>query len=145
MRMRIVMPALSLAIAFPLFGQNTPDWVKRSNEDSAILLKVLAKYAPEAASRFGVEGHDTDVTTIPLDINVRTIADLNTAIQQLEGKLATEKDPAVRQDLQILINSAKLNIEGTRLNEKYNLAYFDIPQTLFQGLRTLLDDRVAPE
>jgi len=127
MRILRLTAALFLATALPLFAQSTPEWVQRSNQDSAILLKVLAKYAPEAASRFGVEGHDTDVTTIPLDINARTIADLNTAIQQLEAKLATEKDPAVRQDLQILINSAKLNIEGTRLNEKYNLPYFDIP------------------
>ena len=145
MRMRIVMPALSLAIAFPLFSQTTPDWVKRSNEDSAILLKVLAEFAPEAASRFGVEGHDTDVTTIPLDVNARNIAGITAAIRQLEAKLATEKDPAVRQDLQILIHSASLNIEGIRLGEKYNLPYFDIPQLLFQGLRGLLDERVAPE
>ena len=55
MRMRTLAIALTLAIAFPLLAQTTPDWVKRSNEDSAILLKVLAEFAPEAASRFGVE------------------------------------------------------------------------------------------
>jgi len=145
MRMRILATALSLAVALPLVAQSTTDWVKRSNEDSAILLKVLADFAPEAASRFGVEGHDTDVTVIPLDVNARNITAINAAVKQLEAKLATEKDPAVRQDLQILINSANLNIEGIRLGEKYSLPYFDIPQTLFQGLRSLLDDRVAAE
>ena len=145
MRMRILATALSLAVALPLVAQPTPDWVKRSNEDSAILLKVLADFAPEAASRFGVEGRDTDVTVIPLDVNARNITAINAAVKQLEAKLATEKDPAVRQDLQILIHSANLNVEGIRLGEKYSLPYFDIPQTLFQGLRGLLDDRVAPE
>lgn len=145
MRIRLLAAAIFLSAAFPLFAQPAPDWVKRSNEDSAILLKVLAGFAPEAASRFGVEGHDTNVTVLTLDFNARIIAAINGAIKQLEAKLATEKDPAVRQDLQILINSAKLHIEGIRLGEKYNLPYFDIPQTLFQGLRSLLDDRVAPE
>ncbi|HWV99057.1 MAG TPA: DUF885 domain-containing protein [Candidatus Acidoferrum sp.] len=134
-----------LAIALPVFAAPSPEWVERSNTNSAILLTVLANYAPETASRFGVEGHDTDVTTLPLDINARTIADLDVAIQQLDARLATEKDSSIRQDLQILTNSAKLKIEGTRLGEKYNLPYFDVPQTVFQGLRGLLDEQVAPE
>ena len=138
--------ALFLFTALPMLAQPAaPEWVRRSNEDSAILLRVLAKYAPEAASRFGVEGHDTDVTTLPLDTNARQIAALNAAIGQLKAKLATETDPAVRQDLNILINSANLTIEGTQLGEKYQIPYFDIPQTFFLGLRGLLDDRVAPE
>ncbi len=149
MRMNRLAVALCLLVALPLFANAapspSPDWVRRSNENSAILLKVMAKYAPEAASQFGVDGHDTDVTTLPLDNNERMIADIDAAKGQLEAKLATEKDPAVRQDLQILIRSAEMNNEGTRLGEKYNLPYFDIPQTLFLGLRALLDDRVAPE
>ena len=31
-----------------------PDWVQRSNTNAAILLQIIAKYSPEAASRFGV-------------------------------------------------------------------------------------------
>ena len=127
----------------PVFAGPAPEWVQRSNENAAILLKLMAKYAPEAASRFGVEGHDTDVTALPLDLNARTLADLGAAVRQLEAKLATEKDPSVRQDLQILTNSAGLRMEGIRLEEKYRLPYFDVPQTVFEGLRALLDDQVA--
>jgi len=149
MRMIRLAAALSLA-AVPLVAQTAPPpaapaWVARSNQNAAILLKVLARFAPEAASRFGVEGLDTEVTVLPQDINQKTIVALEDAIRQLEAKLAAEKDPAVRQDLQILINSAKLNIEGTRLGEKYQLPYFDIPQVFFQGLRSLLDERTAAE
>jgi uncharacterized protein (DUF885 family) len=146
-RMRINQLAfvVSLALVLPAFAGPTPEWVQRSNENAAILLKVMVKYAPEMASRLGVEGHDSDVTTLPLDINARTIVDLQAAIQQLQAKLATEKDPAVFQDLEILTNSADLRIEGTRLSEKYDLPYFDIPLTVFEGLRALLDEQVAPE
>src|SRR3954467_15608043 len=75
-----------------------PDWVNRSNQNATILLKVMARFAPEAASRFGVEGHDADVTTLPLDVNQKTIAATEVAIKELQAKLATEKDSAVRQD-----------------------------------------------
>jgi uncharacterized protein (DUF885 family) len=151
--MRILRTAASLLLAtattLPLLAQTAqptqPEWVKRSNQNAKILLNVLAKFGPEGASRFGVEGHDADVSSIPLDINERTEAALRDAIKQLEASLAAEKDPAVRQDLKILIGSAKDNIEGNHLNIKYQLPYFDIPQTIFQGVRSLLDDRVAAE
>ena len=144
---RLLAAAVCLLLSIPLLGQSVPppDWVNRSNEDSAILVKVLAKYAPEAASRFGVDGLDTEVSSLPLDVNARTTADLNAAITKLQAKLADEKDPAVRQDLQILTHSAELTIEGMKLNDKDEIPYFDIPQTFFFGVRGLLDDRVAPE
>jgi hypothetical protein len=134
-----------LTLTFPLFAADAPEWVRRSNEDAAILLRVLATYSPEMAGRLGVEGHDTNVTTLPQDINARTLADLDLAIQQLDAKLATEKDAAVLQDLRILTNSARLKVEGIRLSEKYDLPYFDTPLTMFQGVRALLDEQVAPE
>ncbi len=119
-------------------------WIERSNENSSLLLDILVKYSPEAASRFGVEGHDAEVMSLPLDFHARMIADLEAAASQFHARLTAETDPNVRQDLQILIESTQLNIDSIRLGDKYNLPYFDIPQTLFLGLRTLLDDRVAP-
>jgi hypothetical protein len=51
----------------------------------------------------------------------------------------------VRQDLDILIQSAKDQIESDALQRKYELTYFDVPLTIFRGLRSLLDDQVAAE
>jgi hypothetical protein len=151
MRIIRLTAALALFTAFPLLAQPkpapapTPEWVQHSNQNSALLLNVLARFSPESASRFGVEGHDSDITTLPLDTSAKTVAAINDVVKQLEAKLATERDPAVRQDLQILIASAKQNNEGTILGDKYQLPYFDIPQLIFQGERFLLDERVAPE
>ncbi|HEY6141678.1 MAG TPA: DUF885 domain-containing protein [Thermoanaerobaculia bacterium] len=146
MRRASIAAALLLAAALPAASQTKPpEWVARSNEDAKILLNVLVRFGPEGASRLGVEGHDAEVTALPPDINQRTEAALRDAVKQLQAKLATETDPAVRQDLHILIDSANQNIEGIRLGAKYQLPYFDIPQTIFQGIRALLDERVAPE
>ena len=136
---------LVFVTAMPLWLDAAPAWVQKSDTNAAILLQVMAKYAPEAAARFGVEGQDTNVTALPLDLNARTIADVEKALHELDSRLAAEPDARVRQDLQILTNAAHLRIEGTRLAEKYRLPVFDIPQTIFQGLRGLLDEQVAPE
>ena len=55
------------------------------------------------------------------------------------------RTPPVRQDLEILIDSAKRNLEGNALNERLVVPYFDAPQVVFFGVRGLLDDQVAPE
>jgi uncharacterized protein (DUF885 family) len=143
--MRLVRNIVIVVLAaIPVFADQ-PDWVKRSNQNAAILVEVLAHYGPEGAGQLGVDGKDNDVTQFPLDVNEKIKADLTAALKKLDAKMADEKDPAVRQDLQILINSAKENMEETRLNEKYDLPYFNISQTLFQGIRGLLDDRVAAD
>lgn len=143
MKCRFFAAALLLA-AFPLLAQpQKPEWIRRSDENAKILLDVLTRFAPEAASQFGVEGHDADVTSIPADINRQQIAALQSAVDQLQAKLATEKDPDVAQDLHILIDRANQNIEQTRLEEKYRIPYFNIAQLVFFGERSLLDDRVA--
>src|SRR4029453_10646261 len=50
-------------------------WVDISNADAAPLLAVIAKYAPETAARYGVEGHDADVLDLKPDNNTRREAD----------------------------------------------------------------------
>ncbi|HEX8171918.1 MAG TPA: DUF885 domain-containing protein [Thermoanaerobaculia bacterium] len=119
--------------------------MQRSNENAKVLLDALARFQPESASALGVEGLDAETVQLPLDVNAKSIAVQEAALKQLQAKLATEKDPAVRQDLQILIDSMRDGIEGIRLSEKYQIPYFNLAQTFFNGTRALLDERVAPE
>ena len=137
---RLLTLVLTLAIAVPLFAD--PDWVKRSNEITGILLEVQARLQPEGASFIGVEGYDNDISQIPLDINAKNIAMLKEARAKIEAKRAAEKDPAVRQDIDILLAAIDDNLEGIRLSEKYELPYFDLPQAMFNATRSLLDERV---
>ena len=136
--------ALTLAflLTAPLFAQ---DWVKRSNEITAILLQVQAKLEPEGASFIGVEGYDNEVSQIPLDVNARNAALMKEARAKIEAKKASEKDPAVLQDIDILLAAIDDNLEGTRLSEKYELPYINLPQAFFNATRSLLDERVEAE
>jgi hypothetical protein len=137
--------ALMVVLAAAPLRSQEPDWITRSNTNSAVLLEVLARFAPEGAGRFGVDGLDEEVSQLPLDLNDRTVTALEAAIGTLEERLAAETDPAVRQDLGILIQAAEENIEGTRVYERNLLPYFDVATTIFYGIHGLLDEQVAEE
>jgi hypothetical protein len=122
-----------------------PEWVQRSNENTQVLLALLARFAPEGAAELGIPGLDEQIFDLTAGFLDRQTAAVKEATGVLKGRLETEKDPAVRQDLEILIQAAEENIRGTELNLKYNLPYFNVTETVFQGLRSLLDDQVGPE
>ena len=59
---------LSAAIAVMIamvITLNTPaqpsSWVEKSNGHTQLLLEMLAKYAPESAARFGIDGIDENI------------------------------------------------------------------------------------
>ncbi|HEX7284642.1 MAG TPA: DUF885 domain-containing protein [Candidatus Angelobacter sp.] len=118
------------------------DWIKRSNEYAQILLKVQAKYAPEFAARQGVEGLDDQVTQLPSNRREQAKADIRAGIAQLQKAQAAEKDPLVRQDLEIMIQAGERNVRGQEMAEKYDMPYINLPQLVFSGIRALLDDQV---
>lgn len=121
------------------------DWIKHSNEYAQILLKVQAKYGPEFAGQAGVAGLDDQITQFPASRREQQKSDGRAAIAALEKALATEKDPLVTQDLNIMIKAAKQALHGQELGEKYDMPYFNLPQLIFAGLRALLDDQVPAE
>jgi hypothetical protein len=120
------------------------DWVARSNAHARVLLDVIARFNPEEASAFGVSTHDAQVVDLGPRLGERRRAAMARAQAELEKRLATEKDPNVRQDLRILVKAARDDIEGTTLDERYLLTWVDAPQVMFRGFRELLQDEVAP-
>ncbi len=124
------------------FAAETPDWIRRSNEDAQPLLKVLGDFGPEFAARTGVAGYDDKVTQIPPDVNEKFRKATAAVREDLKAKLAAEKDPLVQQDLKIMIEAATLQIDSSALNEKYLLPYTNVGQTIFFGEFNLLQDQV---
>jgi hypothetical protein len=123
----------------------SPAWVVKSNLDAQPLLKAVAQFRPEFASRVGYAGYDDKVVDLKPGQPVRERAALEAARSELQKNLATETDADVRQDLEIMIKAADRRIESSRLREKYLLPYQDVGETIFQGELGLLEDQVAPE
>jgi hypothetical protein len=122
-----------------------PAWIVKSDANADVLLKVVARFSPEGAGQIGVSGLDDQVLDLQPRLDERTEAANREALAELERRRTAETDPLVRQDLDILIQTTRDQIEGDALTRKYELPYFDVPLTIFRGLRALLDDQVAPE
>ena len=120
-------------------------WVTRSNELAQILLDAQGPFQPEETGFFGVPGYDDKVADFGPDNGKRYREAMTKARSELQAKLATERDPNVRQDLAIMIAAASENIEGSELNEKYLLPWTDTPQVVFSGINLLLSDQVPVE
>ena len=125
------------------FGQDPPAWVARSNQNAQILIHIDSKYSPEAASRRGVQGLDDQITEFSADRPEKLRADFVKAREQLQVKIAIEKDPLVRQDLEILIQVVNRNIRNNDAVHKTFLPYYNIGQTIYSGIKGLLDDQTA--
>ncbi len=135
----------------PVFAQEaapitpTPAWVQRSNENAQVLMGIFARFNPEAAGFFGMSGLDEEVLDLRPGFVQRRLEAVRAALATLRSQLAVETDPAVKQDLEILIRAAEEDLEGTELNERLVLPSFSVSSTVFQGLRALLDEQVEPE
>ena len=123
-------------------ARQAPLWITRSNENAQVLLRVLATYAPEGAARQGVISLDEQVTQLPSDGLVRLRRDMQGGLSELRRRLRREADPLVAQDLRILIKAAEGQLEAQRLAEKYEIPYLNVPQVIFSGIQSLLDDQM---
>ena len=122
-----------------------PAWVQESNRHAQVLLDVIAKYTPENAASFGVEGHDTDIVDLKSRYSERQEADLQAAQAKLEAARATVADPSIGQDLDILIKAARDQRQTLQLTRELMLPFFDLGQFVFQGFQDLLDERVEKQ
>src|SRR5262249_11331534 len=121
------------------------EWIQRSNANSQILLGVFGKLAPEQAGQMGVPGLDTEILDLKPGYEQRADEMGQAARATLAQRLDAEKDPAVREDLEIRTDRADLGHEQHALEHKLMLPFFDVALTEFQGLRALLDEQVPAE
>ncbi len=129
----------------PLQPAHLTSWIDRSNESAALLIAVQAEFTPEMASRFGVSGVDDKITDFTPGHRQRLRDALRGAQAELEKRLASEQDPLVAQDLQIMIDAARRQIKGSELAEKLEVEYANLPQLVFGSVRALLDAQIAAD
>ncbi len=129
-----------LLVAGPLTASN--DWTQKSNENAMVVLNALADFIPEEFSQFGIESSDQKVMDLKPGVVARMKLATREATAILEKRLEKETHPAIRQDLVILIESTRSFVRGMELNEKYEYGFFQLSQSVFYGIRFLLDDRL---
>ena len=140
----VVAAVATLRPTLPL-AQSAPDWVARSNEHTRVVLQEQAKLAPEGAAQVGVSGVDDQITDLSPGYSGRVRDSVSRIQQELQRRLTAEKDPLVRQDLEILIEATRQQLRSLDISERLLLPYTNVPAAIFNSLRGLLDDQVAPE
>jgi len=142
---RVIGAAAGVCLAGVALSAETPEWVRRSNEHAQVLLEAMAQVSPESAASLGVESVDEEIGDLKPGYQERNRQIFGEALEELRKRLAAEDDARVRQDLHIMIESAGLSLEASRLSEKLLVPYADVGRWIFQSMKGLLDDRVAEE
>jgi uncharacterized protein (DUF885 family) len=144
-RSTVFLAAITLAAAASAAPPASTEWVEASNQNAQVLLQAMAELSPETAARYGVEGVDDRILDLSEGYRERRKKTLDEVETTLKARLEEAADPRVRQDLEILLRSVALDLEGMALSEKLELPYYDLNRLVFHSLKGLLDERVAPE
>lgn len=120
-----------------------PEWITQSNQFTQQLLDVNARYAPEGVADAGLEQYDTAILDLKPRYMERQEADLAAVAAKLEAARPSVTDPRGRQDLDILIKSARDQANTSALNRRLMIPYIDVGKTVFQSLQLILDQRVS--
>ncbi|NNJ66291.1 MAG: DUF885 family protein, partial [Xanthomonadales bacterium] len=154
LRKRYILAALScLAVCVlapaPAFAQTsanfTPEWVQRSNEIAYKVLDMSAKFVPEFVGQMGVSGYDEEIFDLRENLYERQMAVEEAKLEYLNGLLATEEDPRVVQDIEIMIKATRDNMENNTVNYERVLPYGNLTGLIFAGFNGLLDKQVPLE
>ena len=117
-------------------------WVETSNEHARLVLDVFAKFSPEGAGSLGVDGLDERIMDLGPGIEERSNAESEKVLAELHRRLKKETDTKVRQDIGILSQAVEDGIRTSKLNRELLLPYYNISQTVFYGVRGLIDPQI---
>ena len=118
------------------------DWVATSNAHAMPVLQLMAKYHPETAGRLGVDGYDEAILDLGPNRIERQAQDARGMVAILEENLKEAQHPKVQQDLLILIRVLQDGLQTDNLEQQLLLPYFNVAETVFSGIRALLDPRI---
>ena len=120
-------------------------WIAKSNSYTQQLLDVQFAHAPEGGSRQGLVKFDKLISNPTLADLMQTRKEQEAVLVKLKAAEATETDKNVVQDLEILQKNFNLGFRRMDYSLAHNVPFFNASETVFGGLRGLLDDQVAAE
>lgn len=132
-------------ISKPAMHGDREKWTARSDRYAHQYLAVERRFEPERLSWFGDAESDTEIPELSEDSGQQEIAAYEELAVDLRERRAEEDDPNVRADLGTLVDRCGQRIVLLRAEGEYLLPYVNLPQTIFLGLRSLLDERNDPD
>jgi len=118
------------------------DWVAASDAHTQFLLDQIGLFAPESFGRLGARGLDEAISQLTDEFDKKVLRKLLDLLAEMETRREHERHPAVRQDLEILIDFLKDNLAEYNLSDRLLMPYEDPVELIYRGLSALLDDQV---
>ena len=119
--------------------------IARSNAHTQRVLDVVFKHAPEWASKQGLSQFDALVANPTLAEQMTKRRELEAVVADLKAAHSKDTDESVQQDLDILLKSLDRGFRWEDFWLRRKVPFFNASNAIFQGIRELLDDQVAPE
>jgi hypothetical protein len=120
-------------------------WIEDSNRYTQMLVDVRVRHSPEYGSAQGLSQYDALVANPTLADELAERMERDAAVEKIKAQLPKEKNPHVAQDLQILIHAIGLEDREQDFAIRREVPFRNASEYVFRGLRSLLDDQVAPE
>jgi hypothetical protein len=141
--------AISIAVALlylPLTAQEAPaDWIAPSNRYTNLLLAVEMKHTPELGSNEGLSQFDTEVSQPTLADEDQERRETEAVVSTFKSAVGEQKQKEVAQDLQIMIRTVELQFRELDFARAHKVDFLNASQTVFRGLRVLLDEQTPAE
>ena len=150
-RRRLIAATLASLMSFagaaqPAASSPSPEkaWIERSNGYTNRLLDVELEHSPEEGSREGVAKFDQRISHPTLADQLAQRHELEAVLAQLDAVRAREADKRVWEDLDILHKAFDLQFRQEDFSLRREVPFLNASGTVFEGLRSLLDDQVDP-
>jgi Bacterial protein of unknown function (DUF885) len=142
----IVLSLASALLCLPVCAQEAPaDWIAASNQYTNQLLAVEMKHAPELGSNEGLSQFDTEVSQPTLADEDQERRETQAVVATFKSAVGQQKQKEVAQDLQIMIRAVDLQLRELDFARAHKVDFINASQTVFRGLRILLDEQTPAE
>ncbi len=117
------------------------DWIDDSNRYAMEVLEAAAAYQPENIAGYGLDQYDSDILDLGPKLYERKLASSKVLQTRLKTVLAAEKNPRVKQDLEIMLRAITEDAETQRIERDHLIPYFNLHQLLYGSFDSILDPR----
>ena len=132
-------------LCLPVCAQAPADWIAASNKYTNLLLAVEMKHTPELGSNEGLSQFDTEVSQPTLADEDQERQETEAVVTTFKSAVGQQKQKEVAQDLQIMIRTAELQFRELDFARAHKVDFLNASQTVFRGLRVLLDEQTPAE
>ena len=117
-------------------------WIEQSNRYTRQLFDIQLKHSPEQGSTEGIARFDVEISDPRLADELVQQRQLKNVLNVLRTTRAQVSDRNVQEDLDILLRAFDLQFRTDDFARRHLVIAFNPSESVFQGLRTLLDDQI---